>query len=86
MRTAVWIIGTAFTRKPKFSFFDLPKRDHAAHLCEEYRTFERLEAPTRRRVLPLLFGHKPVPGPILVAIDVHDIRPVSSIQLMEVPA
>jgi hypothetical protein len=49
---------------------------HAAHLCEEYRTFDRLKAPTRRRALPLLFGHRPMPGPTLVEIEVHDIRPL----------
>ena len=49
---------------------------HAAHLCEEYRTFDRLKAPTRRRVLPLLFGHRPLPGPTLVELEVHNIRPV----------
>jgi hypothetical protein len=48
---------------------------HAAHLCDEYRTFDRLKAPTRRRALPLLFGHRPLPGPTLVEIEVHDIRP-----------
>jgi hypothetical protein len=49
---------------------------HAAHLCEEYRTFNRLKMPTRRRVLPLFFGHGPMPGPILVELEIHDIRPV----------
>jgi hypothetical protein len=49
---------------------------HAAHLCEDYRTFDRLKAPTRRRALPLLFGHKPMPGPTLVALEVHNISPV----------
>jgi hypothetical protein len=49
---------------------------HAAHLCDEYRTFGGIKAPTRRRVLPLLFGHKPLPGPILVELEVHDIRPI----------
>jgi hypothetical protein len=49
---------------------------HAAHWCDEYRTFDRLKAPTRRRVLPLLFGNRPLPGPTLVYIEVHDIRPV----------
>lgn len=49
---------------------------HAAHLCHEYRTFDRLKAPTRRRVLPLLFGNRPLPGPTLVELEVHDIRPV----------
>jgi hypothetical protein len=48
----------------------------AAHLCEAYRTFDRLKAPTRRRVLPLLFGSKPLPGPILVELEVHTIRPI----------
>jgi len=49
---------------------------HAAHICEEYRTFDRLKAPTRRHVLPLPFGHNPLPGPALVAIEVHTLRPV----------
>ena len=49
---------------------------HAAHLCAEYRTYDRLKAPTRRHVLPLLLGYKPLPGPILVALDVHNINPI----------
>jgi hypothetical protein len=49
---------------------------HAAHFCEDYRTFDKLASPTKRRVLPLPFGLKPLPGPTLVDIDVHDIRPV----------
>jgi len=49
---------------------------HAAHLCEDYRQFGRLKVPTRRRVYPLPFGHEPLPAPTLVAIDVHDVRPV----------
>jgi hypothetical protein len=51
---------------------------HAAHLCDEYRTFDRLKAPTRRHVLPLLVGLRPLPGPTLVKIEVHDIRPLPS--------
>ncbi len=49
---------------------------HAAHLCEEYRTFDRLKALTRRQVLPLLFGYKLLSGPIIIALAVHDISPV----------
>ena len=49
---------------------------HAAHLCEDYKLFGKLQVPTRRRVFPLPFGHRPAPGPTLVAIDVHDVRPV----------
>jgi hypothetical protein len=46
----------------------------AAHLCEEYRDFEGFKAPTRRRVHPLFAGLRPLPGPTLVAIDIHRIR------------
>ena len=49
---------------------------HAAHLCEEYRTFGGIQAPTKRTVLPLLFGLSPLPGPKLVAIDLHGLKPV----------
>lgn len=49
---------------------------HAAHLCEAYQTFGRLKAPTRRRVLPLLLGSRPLPGPTLVELELHDIRPI----------
>jgi len=51
---------------------------HAAHLCESYKIFDGIKAPTKRRVLPLFVGHTPLPGPVLVEIDVHDIRPVPS--------
>lgn len=49
---------------------------HAAHLCDEYRSFDKLKAPTRRRVLPLPFGNRPLPGPTLIQLEVHNIRPV----------
>jgi hypothetical protein len=49
---------------------------HAAHLCEEYRTFDRLKVPTRRWALPLLFGNNPLPGPRLVDLEVHSVQPV----------
>jgi hypothetical protein len=51
----------------------------AAHLCAEYQTFEGLKVPTRRRVLPLFAGDRPLPGPTLVAIDVHDLWGVSAV-------
>ncbi len=50
----------------------------AAHFCDEYKTFGRLVVPTRRRVLPLFSRQKPLPGPTLVAIDVHDVQPVEA--------
>lgn len=50
---------------------------HAAHLCEGYRAFGNIKAPTRRRVFPLLVGNRPLPGPTLVAIDIHDIQAVA---------
>jgi hypothetical protein len=50
---------------------------HAAHLCDEYRTFDGLKVPTKRTVLPLPFGARPLPGPKLVSIEVHDLKPVA---------
>ena len=49
---------------------------HAAHLCDVYKTFDGIKAPTKRIVLPLLFGRGPMPGPALVAIDIHEFHPV----------
>ncbi|MBW2439506.1 MAG: hypothetical protein JRH12_03450 [Deltaproteobacteria bacterium] len=49
---------------------------HAAHLCEDYQDFNGIKAPTRRRVRPILVGDTPLPGPILVALDIHHIQPV----------
>lgn len=47
----------------------------AAHLSGEYREFDGLRLPTRRRVYPKFFGDTPLPAPTLVAIDIHDVRP-----------
>jgi len=52
---------------------------HAAHLCDGYRSFDGINAPTERRVLPLFFGRGPLPGPTLVAINVHDLRPMAGV-------
>ena len=49
---------------------------HAAHLCGNYRDFDDFRAPTRRRVRPLFLGDKPLPGPTLVALEIHDILPI----------
>lgn len=51
----------------------------AAHFCEDYRTFGAFKAPTRRRVLPILFGNRPMPGPTLVSIEVHSIQPINAL-------
>lgn len=48
----------------------------AAHLCSAYRRFGSLWMPTRRRVYPRGPAGRPLPGPTLVAIDIHDARPV----------
>lgn len=46
----------------------------AAHLCHDYREFDGLWLPTRRRVYPRGPLGRPLPIPTLVAIDVHDAR------------
>lgn len=48
---------------------------HAAHVCEDYRNFAGYKAPTWRRVRPIAPGNLMLPGPTLVAIDIHHIRP-----------
>lgn len=47
----------------------------AIHLCENYRKFDELWLPTRRRVYPKGPFNRPLPLPTLVAIDIHDARP-----------
>jgi hypothetical protein len=49
----------------------------AAHICEDYRDFEGLRVPVRRRVRPLFELRTPLPYPTLVAIDIHELRPVA---------
>ena len=46
----------------------------AAHTCDDYRDFGGLRFPTKRRVLPLLVGSKPLAAPVIVAIDIHDVQ------------
>jgi hypothetical protein len=50
------------------------RRVRGANFCDEYKTFDGLAEPTRRRVFPLLIGNAPLPGPMLVAIDIHSIE------------
>lgn len=49
---------------------------NAAHLCADYRDFGGLRAPTLRRVYPLFHLRNPLPFPTLVAIDLHELRPI----------
>ena len=45
----------------------------AAHLCRDYRQFGGLWLPTTRRVYPRGPFGRPLPGPTLVAVDIHDV-------------
>jgi len=40
--------------------------------------FDGFKFPTKRRVLPLLIGKRPLTGPVIVAIDIHELRFFSS--------
>ncbi len=44
-----------------------------AHDVSAYREAGGLRFPTRRRVYPLFGGSRPLPGPLIVGIDVHEI-------------
>jgi hypothetical protein len=48
---------------------------HAIHRCRDYRDFGGLKAPTLRRVYPLLLN-RALPGPVLVDLIIHGIRPM----------
>jgi len=52
---------------------------HAAHLCEKYQDFEGIKIPTTRRVRPLFIGSRPLPGPTIVALDIHEFRQLKSV-------
>ncbi len=47
----------------------------AAHLCRDYRQFGGLWVPTTRRVYPRGPVNRPLPLPLLVAVDIHDVKP-----------
>ena len=47
-----------------------------AHYCDNYQDFEGFKVPTKRRVYPLFVGSRRLPGPIIVALDIHDFRPI----------
>jgi hypothetical protein len=44
----------------------------AAHFVRDYQTFDGIQVPTRRRVVPRGLGGRPLPGPTLVWIGVDD--------------
>lgn len=48
----------------------------AAQRCGHYRNFDGLLVPVKRQVLPLFRRVHPLPGPALVDIDIHDLRPI----------
>jgi len=52
---------------------------HAAHLCEDYQDFDGIKIPTTRRVRPLFIGSRPLPGPTLVALDIHGFQTLERI-------
>lgn len=55
----------------------------ASHFSEEYREFDGLRAPTRRRVRPRPFGNTPLRGPILVGIDIHSMRSLGEREVVQ---
>ena len=46
---------------------------HAAHFCDEHREAGGLLFPTKRRVVPIGPGERPLPGPVLVSLDLDEI-------------
>jgi hypothetical protein len=48
----------------------------AAHHCDDYKTFDGLKIPLRRRVSPVFLGRQVSSWPTLVSIDIHSARTV----------
>lgn len=70
--------GNGFLRRLDYTAEVIGGWAHAAHLCDQYKEFGPLRFPTRRRVRPLMVGDKPLPWPTLVAIDVHEMLPITA--------
>lgn len=49
----------------------------ASHFSGDYRPFGELRAATVRRARPRFLGSPPLPGPIIVAIDVHEVTAIA---------
>jgi hypothetical protein len=49
---------------------------HVAHFCENYKNFDGFKAPTVRRVHPILWGRRFFPAMTMVALEIHNIRPL----------
>jgi hypothetical protein len=45
-----------------------------AHFIHDYREFDGIMVPTRRRVFPLGHDNKKLPEPVLITIDITDVR------------
>lgn len=76
-RTQLWYFDTdRYLTRLDYTATVVGRWAHAAHLCHDYREFGGIKAPTRRQARPLFWGNNPLPWPILVALEIHDIVPV----------
>lgn len=66
--------GNYFLRRLDYTAEVVSRWADAAHICENYQDFDGIKFPTKRRVLPLLMGDKPLAGPVIVAIDIHELH------------
>ena len=75
-RQTFYFDSNGFLRRLDYTAEVIGNWAHAAHLCDQYKEFDLLRFPTRRRVRPIFIGNRPPPWPTLVGIDVHEVHPI----------
>jgi hypothetical protein len=69
-----WRAVTALMRRHDYVAQPIGRWARAVHYCNDHREFAGLVFPTRRRVHPRGPGGRPLPYPILVALDIDEIE------------
>jgi hypothetical protein len=73
-RQTFYVDAAGLIRRHDYVAEPIGRWARAAHYCYEHRPFAGLVFPTRRRVRPRGPGGRPLPHPILVALDVDHIE------------
>ncbi|MFN2425479.1 MAG: hypothetical protein ABR587_03420 [Candidatus Binatia bacterium] len=65
--------GRGLLRRLDYVAEPISRWARAAHFCDDYRSFDGLRIPTRRRVFPLMGGTIVLPAPLLVWIHIRSV-------------
>lgn len=73
-----YIDASGLIRRHDYTAEPIGRWAHAAHYCDDHRTFDGLVFPTRRRVHPIGPGGRALRWPTLVALDVEELQVTTS--------